>query len=328
MTSRQLRKIKNLNISRYNMGGYKSKYNVGGVRKKFANGGSVYNDNTVQNAGQGNVQSTASTVFQESNSELQAQRLKSLDDITKQSIEDASLTASKVDALQAEGEVKADFEAEKALLESKSKSDAIMNMAGKGATLAQKSGAFTPAATTTAATTTGGATAGTFGGAGVGTGIGKFASSGVGLGLAANLAGAGISKWSDDDDPTKSNFGEYSGAVLSGAGTGASYGSMFGPAGTLIGGVAGGIYGGLSQMWGTKEAKEAEEEAEKEFEEKKTKAIKKYNTNFIKNYGTQLSASNAGRIANKTYSGYDLGQNVVARMGGMRMGTPRYGYKG
>lgn len=325
-------KIQTTKKSKYQLGNFKKiggmRYMHGGprkygVRNKFANGGSSYNDNTVQNAGQGSVQSTASTVFQESNPDLQAQRLKSLDAITKQSIEDASLTASNVDALQKEGEIKADFEAEKALLESKSKSDAMMNMAGKGVSLAQKSGAFTPAVTTAGAPA-----AGTFGGAGVGTGLGQFASSGVGLGLGANLLGSGISNWSDDDDPTKSNFGEYSGAVLSGAGTGASYGSMFGPAGTLIGGVAGGIYGGVSQYFGTEDAKDAEKKAEEEFEEKKTKAIKKYNTNFIKNYGTQLSASNAGRIANKTYSGYDLGQNVVARMGGMRMGTPRYGYKG
>ena len=162
-------KIQTTRKSKYQLGNFRKiggmQYSNGGlpkygVKRKFQAGGvSVYNDNTVQAAGQGNVQSTANTVFQESNSDLQALRLKSLDDITKQSIEDASLTASKVDALQAEGEVKADYDAQKALLESKSKSDAIMNMAGKGATLAQKSGAFTPAATTTAATTTGGATA-------------------------------------------------------------------------------------------------------------------------------------------------------------------------
>ena len=37
------------------------------------------------------------------------------------------------------------------------------------------------------------------------------------------------------------------------------------------------------------------------------------------------AAARAGEIKQKTYSGYDLGRNVVARMGGMRMGMPRYG---
>ena len=30
-------------------------------------------------------------------------------------------------------------------------------------------------------------------------------------------------------------------------------------------------------------------------------------------------------MAQKTYSGYDMGRNVTAQMGGMRMGMPRYG---
>ena len=36
------------------------------------------------------------------------------------------------------------------------------------------------------------------------------------------------------------------------------------------------------------------------------------------------SAVRAGNIRQKTYSGYDLGRNVVAQLGGMRMGVPRY----
>ena len=42
--------------------------------------------------------------------------------------------------------------------------------------------------------------------------------------------------------------------------------------------------------------------------------------------GAQMSQVRAGQLRQKTYSGYDLGQNVMAKMGGMRMGMPRYGY--
>ena len=45
----------------------------------------------------------------------------------------------------------------------------------------------------------------------------------------------------------------------------------------------------------------------------------------MKGFGSQLSAVRAGETAQKTYSGYDLGRNVVAQMGGMRLGMPRYG---
>ena len=164
-----------------------------------------------------------------------------------------------------------------------------------------------------------------FGGAGatgIGT-LGKFATSGAGLGIAANLIGSGISKWSDDGDPTKSNFGEYSGSILSSAGTGASYGSFLGPVGTLFGGIAGGIYGGAKQWLGTKKAKKAKKKAEKEFKDKQTKAITKGNKKLMDNYGSQMSRVNAGRIAQKTYSGYDMGQNLVARNGGYR-NMPKY----
>jgi hypothetical protein len=79
------------------------------------------------------------------------------------------------------------------------------------------------------------------------TGLAKFATSGAGLGTIANLAGTGIKMASDDGDATKSNAGEYGGAILAGAGTGASYGSMFGPVGTAVGAVGGAIYGGVKQ---------------------------------------------------------------------------------
>ena len=171
-----------------------------------------------------------------------------------------------------------------------------------------------------------------FGGAGVqGAGtLAKFASSGAGIGMIAGLAGMGISKLSDDGDATKSNFGEYSGSVLSAAGTGASIGSLFGPVGTLVGGVGGAIYGGVKQFVGTRKAKRAKEKYERE----RSLEVGKYNKDVKSNILNARAAVNAGEIEQKTYSGYDLGRNVVAKyggkrmynLGGMQMGMPRYGY--
>tara|TARA_R110002110_G_scaffold25368_2_gene94190 strand:+ start:5778 stop:7004 length:1227 start_codon:yes stop_codon:yes gene_type:complete len=406
-------KTKTIRKSKYTNGGmkfYKSggmHYMNGGLpgygqKRKFEAGGSVYDDNTVQAAGQGNVQSTANTVFQESNPALQEQRLKSLEATRLQSIKDAQNTTEKVEQIGDQGDLQAQHDAEMAKVNYLAKEESIANTAKMGYDIANQAGVFdgikatraanlalTTAGGTAASTSVGALNAGSqaidkgmflkksgqvvakdvgtelvrnkvvgegattlgggvakgtfanasllgtgaktagkmsgFGGAGltgVGT-IGKFATSGAGLGIAANLVGSGISRWSDDGDPTKSNFGEYSGAVLSGAGTGASYGSFLGPAGTLIGGIAGGIYGGVKQFFGTNKAKRAKEDAIKKFKAKQTKAIKKGNKDLMANYGSQMSQANAGRIANKTYSGYDLGQNVVAQRGGYR-NMPQY----
>ena len=415
-------KTKTIRKSKYTNGGmkfYKSggmHYMNGGLpgygqKRKFEAGGSVYDDNTVQAAGQGNVQSTANTVFQESNPALQEQRLKSLEATRLQSIKDAQNTTEKVEQIGDQGDLQAQHDAEMAKVNYLAKEESIANTAKMGYDIANQAGAFDgikanraaniankstavtgvgalgtnvagqvikdAAATqlTTALPSAGmgtalnvgsnagsyglgaataapslpgvaakeivttsagslapavnvGAKAGKmagFGGAGmtgIGT-VGKFATSGAGLGIAANLVGSGISRWADDGDPTKSNFGEYSGAVLSSAGTGASYGSFLGPAGTLIGGIAGGIYGGVKQFFGTNKAKKAKEDAIKRFKAKQTKAIKKGNKELMANYGSQMSQANAGRIANKTYSGYDLGQNVVAQRGGYR-NMPQY----
>ena len=57
------------------------------------------------------------------------------------------------------------------------------------------------------------------------------------------------------------------------------------------------------------------------------------NTEVKEEYGSAIAAARAGEVAQKTYSGYDLGRNVVAKYGGeryknggMRLGTPRYGH--
>ena len=161
------------------------------------------------------------------------------------------------------------------------------------------------------------------GGSAIGSGLKSFATSGAGLGMIGSLAGAGISKLSDDGDPTKSNFGEYSGAVLSGAGAGAGWGSMLGPVGTGVGAVVGGLYGAGKQFFGTKAAKRAKKKAERVFKQKQNKLITKSNKDLMKSYGSQMSQVHAGNLAQKTYSGYDLGRNVVARRGGYRT-MPKY----
>ena len=410
--------------SRYTNGGmkfYKSggmHYMNGGLprygqKRKFQTGGSIYDDNTVQASGQGGVGSTANLVFQESNPELQEQRLQALDAAKTQSVEQATATANEAEKIQVEGQAQADLDAQQAKDTYLAKEEGFANTAKSVYDTANQAGAFNgikaaraakiaskgtavgaggtvaknvagKAMTDTAATqvttalpssglgtaldlgskagsygsglgaataapslpgvaakeivTTSagslapavnvGAKAGKmsgFGGAGltgVGT-LGKFATSGAGLGMGANLIGAGISKWSDDGDPTKSNFGEYSGAVLSAAGTGASYGSMLGPVGTAVGAVGGAIYGGVKQWLGTKKAKRAKKKAEREFKAKQTTAIKKGNKELMDNYGSQMSRASAGRIAQKTYSGYDMGRNVVAQKGGYR-NMPKY----
>ena len=63
----------------------------------------------------------------------------------------------------------------------------------------------------------------------------------------------------------------------------------------------------------------------REYKRKVAKAVGKANVQTMKGFGSQLAGVRAGETRQKTYSGYDLGRNVVARMGGMKMGMPRYG---
>ena len=138
--------------------------------------------------------------------------------------------------------------------------------------------------------------------------------------LAANYAGKGIKKLSDDDDATTWTAGEATGDVLSKAGEyagwGATIGALGGPlapltstAGAIVGGVVGtgvGLYQGLTGR------NKARDEEAKYLAKKKIK-VDKYNKELMTNFGSQKSRINAGRLAQKTYSGYDLGQNVVAK---------------
>jgi len=154
----------------------------------------------------------------------------------------------------------------------------------------------------------------------LGAGAGKFLTSGAGLGTVASLAGQGIKKLSDDNKAHVSNVGEYSGAILSAAGTGASIGSFLGPVGTAVGAGVGALYGAGKQYFGTRAAKRKKEELDT------IKRIKQleYNQQLEDQMGTQLASARTGEMEQKTYSGYDLGRNVTYAFGGGRMEMPKY----
>ena len=167
-------------------------------------------------------------------------------------------------------------------------------------------------------------------GSALGAGLKSFLGSGAGLGLLASGAGYGVTKLFGDKDPTTATGGDIAGSALSSAGTGMALGSVIPGIGTLAGGIVGGLYGVGKSIFGAKSAKkkqkEAEKKAKREYEAKVRKKVTKYNKEMMEDFGHSLSAQRAGQIKQKTYSGYDLGQNIIAQMGGMRMGIPRYGY--
>tara|TARA_R110000765_G_scaffold26269_1_gene64224 strand:- start:47 stop:1303 length:1257 start_codon:yes stop_codon:yes gene_type:complete len=138
--------------------------------------------------------------------------------------------------------------------------------------------------------------------------------------MIATLAGMGVKKLSDDDDATTFNVGEASGSVLSGIGTGAGIGNMIIPG---IGAVVGAGIGGLTAGIGGLVKRNKARTLEREYEAKKKIKVDKYNKELMTNFGSQKSRVNAGNLAQKTYSGYDLGQNVVAKRGGYR-NMPQY----
>ena len=168
-------------------------------------------------------------------------------------------------------------------------------------------------------------------GSALGAGVKSFLGSGAGLGLLASGAGYGVKKLWADDDPTTADTGEVAGSALSSAGTGMALGSMIMPGiGTVAGGILGGLYGVGKSVFGAKKAKREQEKAiakaEREYKQKVAKKVTKHNKELMSSFGSSLSAQRAGELKQKTYSGYDLGQNIIAQMGGMRMGMPRYGY--
>jgi len=165
-------------------------------------------------------------------------------------------------------------------------------------------------------------------GSAVGAGLKNFATSGAGIGTIASLAGAGVSKLASDNDPTKMNFGEGAGATLSGIGTGIGAatttamlaGSTLGPVGTLVGAGLGAAYGlgkGLVQRNKAKKEKQAREDDRRQ-------EITAFNKDLQEKYAKEKATMRGMELKSKTYSGYDLGRNLVAKTGGMKLGIPRY----
>ena len=167
-------------------------------------------------------------------------------------------------------------------------------------------------------------------GSAIGAGLKSFVTSGAGLGTIASLAGAGLKKWTSDDDATTMNFGEGAGATLSGIGTGLGTAALAGMAmgsavplvGNIIGAGVGAAYGLGKALVQRNKARAEEARLAKEKQGK----IDEFSAELGKNLAMHKAQVRAGNLRQKTYSGYDLGRNVVAQMGGMRMGMPRYGY--
>jgi len=161
------------------------------------------------------------------------------------------------------------------------------------------------------------------GAAGVGSGLAKFATSGAGIGTIASLAGAGVTKWSDDGKAHVLNTGEGIGAGLSGAGMGigavATAGALMGSAvpvlGTAIGAAAGAIYGVGKAIFARNKAKKAKRKMEQEVKARKTK----YNKELGENYAQQKGMLIGAQAKMKEQSGYDTGNVSVARFGGQRL---------
>jgi len=179
----------------------------------------------------------------------------------------------------------------------------------------------------TAATTA--STAGQTGSA-VAAGLGTLAKNPNIYALAAQYGGKAIRKKYDDKDATTWTRGEATGDILGKAGEYASYGAMLGSVvpgvGNLIGAGVGAVIGaGVGTYKGLTGRKKARK-TKGDFELKRQKQVDAYNTEVISNLLKANAQVKAGEMEQKTYSGYDLGRNVVAKMGGMRMGMPRYGY--
>ena len=381
----------------------KGRINKSRYRTKYAIGG-MYNDNTVQSAGQGNVGSTSHTVFEESNPEILKQKLKFLEDKKNQLKASSQNMANTIQSEEEQSKI----DVQNAALEEQQKTDAVgatigstikttqeaadagvlgekikekgkdklkagkqgtvgamhaykaqraMNLATK-ATAGNAAGMnlITDAAAATKAVKAlpegaqimssaktgktivvdagGNVISGT--GSSLGAGIASAAKNPNVLAAAANVGGKVIKHFSDDDDATTWTAGEATGDILGTAGEYAGYGAMLtswlGPGagiGAAVGGIIGagvGIYKGLT---GRNKARKEEREAKR----KRDAKVQKYNTEVKEEYGSAIAAARAGEVAQKTYSGYDLGRNVVAKYGGaryknggMRLGTPRCGH--
>lgn len=167
-------------------------------------------------------------------------------------------------------------------------------------------------------------------GSAIGAGLKSFAKSGAGIGTIASLAGAGVSRLSDDGDATTMNFGEGAGKTLSGIGTGIGAaattamlaGSALGPLGTLIGGGLGALYGLGKGFIQRGKARREKRQLARERDTKINAFQDKQKSRLL----TAQANVRASELKSKTFSGYDLGENTTAKLGGLRLGIPRYGY--
>ena len=167
-------------------------------------------------------------------------------------------------------------------------------------------------------------------GSAIGAGLKSFVKSPAGIGTIASLAGAGVTKLADDDDATTMTFGEGTGKTLSGIGTGIGAattaamltGSALGPVGTLVGAGVGALYGLGKGFIERGKARRKERKLENERKAFTTKA----NKNTSERFAAAAGAVRSANLKRKMVSGYDLGRNTTAMLGGLRLGTPRYGY--
>tara|TARA_R110000765_G_scaffold420088_2_gene524789 strand:- start:3914 stop:5272 length:1359 start_codon:yes stop_codon:yes gene_type:complete len=136
---------------------------------------------------------------------------------------------------------------------------------------------------------------------------------------AANIGGKAISAASDDNDASTWNTGEATGDILGTAGEYASYGAIAGSivpgVGNVVGGVVGGIVGaGVGLYRGLTNKSKGQDE--KEAQEEKIELAQ--------------ASTDALKLSKKQYSGFDFGNDVVAKNGGYRYGNGgmKYGHGG
>jgi len=327
-----------------------SKYSIN-KRKKLGYGGNMYTPNEIT-AGQ-NANTTTNIVHEESNPELQAQRIKAMEEkraqvVAQSAVDTKNMETRKLNDVTSVNNEKAQDDATYNSIEAGISTGLQLLPAAGGSTAGTTAGSLASSSVNTGVVTgraarlmkrgtrlatSGNARKMTRGAklinksqkattigkqattAGkIGSSIGTWASSANGIGTIAALAGKGISKLSDDKDATKWNAGEVSGDMLSAVGQGAAWGSMLGPVGTAVGAVGGAIYGTVKGLTQRNKARRSK----MEFDDKRDKDARKINNETMRSYGAHAGASRAGELKSKTYSGYDYGRNTVAKYGGLK----------
>ena len=149
--------------------------------------------------------------------------------------------------------------------------------------------------------------------------------------LGANIIGTGIGMGADDNDPTTWTFGEATGDVLKDAGEYAGYGATLGSivpgVGNLVGAGIGATIGTIKGIVSGFRRRGKARKDRKATQASIGEQVKDANLATKKTFGSSLSNVAAGRLKQKTKYGYDLGVNTNVMTGGLRMSTPRYGFK-